>query len=269
MALLTCKNLSLGYSSVPVVQNLSFCVNSGDYLCIVGENGSGKSTLLKAVLRLHAPLAGEIVTGDGLLPNRIGYLPQQNDVQRDFPASVREIVLSGFLNRTRFRPFYTKAERAAAQLNMQKMGIESLSLSCYRELSGGQQQRVLLSRALCAAEKMLILDEPVANLDPKAAAELYALIDELHQNGMCIVMISHDIEEACKRATHILHIGKTCFFGTAQEYAARFLPCTARQTTAPSGSVALSVSARDAVSDSSAAASVSSANGESAHKEEA
>ena len=218
MAQLICSDLTLGYDGRKVVDNLSFSVNGGDYLCVVGENGSGKSTLMKAILHLHPPISGSINTGDGLLPNEIGYLPQQTVVQRDFPASVREIVLSGCLNRCGLRPFYNSEEKKSAEDSMRKMGIASLAKRCYRELSGGQQQRVLLARALCATGKMLLLDEPVSGLDPKVTNEMYELISELHESGITIIMISHDISAAVKYATHILHIGSPLFFGTKDEY---------------------------------------------------
>ncbi len=220
MPQLLCENLSLGYNTHTVVENLNFSVNTGDYLCIVGENGSGKSTLMKTILGLLKPLSGKITTGDGLLPDEIGYLPQQTEVQRDFPASVSEIVLSGCQSRCGKRPFYNRAEKALAQENIRKMGIEDLRKKCYRELSGGQQQRVLLARALCATQKMLLLDEPVSGLDPIVTKEMYALIEELHKDGITIIMISHDIEAAKKYASHILHIGKNIFFGTKEEYIA-------------------------------------------------
>lgn len=219
MSLITCEELCLGYEGKAIVSGLNFSVNTGDYLCIVGENGSGKSTLMKTLLRLRQPLGGSITTGDGLKVNEIGYLPQQTVVQRDFPASVREIVLSGCQSRCGIRPFYNKAEKALAEKNMKLMDISDLSGRCYRELSGGQQQRVLLARALCAAEKLLLLDEPVSGLDPKVTVEMYELINKLNkENGISIIMISHDISAALKYATHILHIGGEVFFGTREEY---------------------------------------------------
>ncbi len=172
MAQLTCQNLSLGYDGREILHDLSFEVNAGDYLCIVGENGSGKSTLMKTILGLQAPIRGRILTGDGLRPNEIGYLPQQTVVQRDFPASVREIVLSGCQSRCGLRPFYNRQEKRLAGENMEKLGLTALEKRCYRELSGGQQQRVLLARALCATQKLLLLDEPVSGLDPKVTAEM-------------------------------------------------------------------------------------------------
>lgn len=218
MAQLTCDNLTLGYEGKEILSGLSFSVNRGDYLCIVGENGSGKSTLMKTILGLHSPMKGKIITGDGLAQTEIGYLPQQTLVQKDFPASVREIVISGFQGKCGLRPFYTKAEKQQALENMKKMSIDSLKNRCYRELSGGQQQRVLLARALCATQKMLLLDEPVAGLDPKVTAEMYSLISGLNKEGITIIMISHDIEAALKYATHILHIGGEVFFGTKEEF---------------------------------------------------
>lgn len=219
MAQLTCKNLSLGYDGHEIITDLNFSVNTGDYLCIVGENGSGKSTLMKAILGLKSPMKGSVITGDGLAANEIGYLPQQTVVQRDFPASVREIVISGCQGRCGFRPFYNKEEKLRAAENIKKMGIKDLAGSCYRELSGGQQQRVLLARALCATQKMLLLDEPVAGLDPRVTADMYSLIENLNkQDGITIIMISHDINAALKYATHILHIGSEVFFGTRNQF---------------------------------------------------
>jgi zinc transport system ATP-binding protein len=219
MAQLTAQNLSLGYDGSVVLRGLNFTVNEGDYLCIVGENGSGKSTLVKTLLGLQPPEGGTITTGDGLRQREIGYLPQQTSVQRDFPASVMEIVLSGCLNRCGHRAFYNKAEKETALANLNRMGAVHLKNRCYRELSGGQQQRVLLARALCSAQKMLLLDEPVSGLDPKATAELYEVIESLNKNhGITILMISHDIASALHKASHVLHVGEKVFFGTLEEY---------------------------------------------------
>ena len=218
MALLTCKDLSLGYDGHEIVHGLNFEVCPGDYLCIVGENGSGKSTLMRTILGLQAPVGGKVLIGDGLKQNEIGYLPQQTVVQRDFPASVREIVLSGCQNRMGMRPFYGRAEKQRAKEAVEKMGLSKLTKRCYRELSGGQQQRVLLARALCATQKLLLLDEPVSGLDPKVTAEMYDLIAQLNAEGVTIIMISHDIAAALRYATHILHIGKDVFFGRREAY---------------------------------------------------
>ena len=219
MAQLTCQDLRVGYDGRAVLQGLNFEVSPGDYLCIVGENGSGKSTLMKTILGLQAPIGGRILTGDGLRKNEIGYLPQQTQVQKDFPASVREIVLSGCQGRCGSRPFYSKEEKRLAEENIGKMGIGSLAKRCYRELSGGQQQRVLLARALCATRKMLLLDEPVSGLDPKVMAEMYERIEKLNrEEGITVIMISHDISAALRYASHILHIGSALFFGTKADY---------------------------------------------------
>jgi len=220
MPQLSCQNLTFGYEGEKIVNDLSFDVNAGDYLCIVGENGSGKSTLMKTILKLKTPMTGKIITGDGLEQDDIGYLPQQTVVQRDFPASVREVVRSGCLNRCGARPFYKAAEKQIAERNMEKLGISSLAKKCYRELSGGQQQRVLLARALCATRKILLLDEPAAGLDPNAAADMYAMIEKINAEGITIIMISHDMVSAVKFATHILHIGtgSALFFGTTADY---------------------------------------------------
>jgi zinc transport system ATP-binding protein len=218
MAILKCENLVLGYDGNAIAQDINFELNSGDYLCIVGENGSGKSTLMKTLLNLQSAISGTISTGEGLKRNEIGYLPQQTVVQRDFPASVWEIVVSGNLSKGGLKPFYSKEDKQRALDNIDKMGIQSLKKRCYRELSGGQQQRVLLARALCATEKLLLLDEPVSGLDPKVTAEMYALIEDLNKQGITIIMISHDIYAAIKYASHILHIGSEIFFGTKEEY---------------------------------------------------
>ena len=217
MPQIVCENASLGYDGKPIVTGLNFTVNAGDYLCIVGENGSGKSTLMKTILNLTPPLAGSIHM-EGLKPTQIGYLPQQTQVQRDFPASVLEIVLSGFQGQRGWRPFYTKEEKAAASANLKKLGLEGFERRCHRELSGGQQQRVLLARALCATQKCLLLDEPISGLDPKATAQMYEIIEQLHREGITIIMISHDVGVALADATHILHIGKHLFFGTKESY---------------------------------------------------
>lgn len=218
MSLLTIQNLSLGYDSNIIVENLNFSVNTGDYLCIVGENGSGKTTLMKSLLHLKEPVNGQILMGDGLKKNEIGYLPQQTNVQKDFPASVREIVLSGCQGRCGLRPFYNKEEKRLAEENMERMGVKRFANRCYRQLSGGQQQRVLLARALCATRKILLLDEPVSGLDPKVTIEMYQLIKNLNEEGITIIMISHDIAAAVRYASHILHLGKNNFFGTKKEY---------------------------------------------------
>lgn len=218
MSMLTGTNLSLGYDGKELIKDISFQLEKGDYLCIVGENGAGKSTLMKTILGLIPPIQGEIIFDEGLSKNEIGYLPQQTIVQRDFPASVEEIVLSGCQGRMGMRPFYSKEDKRLAIDNMERMHIKELSKKCYRELSGGQQQRVLLARALCATRKLLLLDEPVAGLDPKAMAQLYDLINSLNNEGVTVIMISHDISVAIKYASHVLHVDQKCFFGTKEEY---------------------------------------------------
>ena len=219
MALIRCRDISLGYEGASILTDISFEVNKGDYLCIVGENGAGKSTLMRTILGLQEPLSGKIETGDGLAKNEIGYLPQQTAIQRDFPASVREIVLSGCQGSCGLRPCYNRQEKQRAMDSIEKMGLVPLVKRCYRELSGGQQQRVLLARALCAAGKMLLLDEPAAGLDPKVTAEMYRLIRDLNEiDGITVIMISHDITAAVEYASHILHIGQSVFFGTKDMY---------------------------------------------------
>ena len=208
MALLTAENLSLGYESGAIIEGLNFKVDKGEYLCIVGENGSGKSTLMKTVLHLMEPLKGRVIYGDGLKRSEIGYLPQHTAVQKDFPASVREIVLSGCQGCCGLRPFYSREEKEIAGRIMERMGIADLRDRCYRELSGGQQQRVLLARALCAAGRMLFLDEPVAGLDPDAAHNMYDTISDINKSGIAVMMISHDLGATKTYADRVIRIEK-------------------------------------------------------------
>ena len=219
MSQIICQNLAIGYDGKAILKDINFSINEGDYLCIIGENGSGKSTLMRTLLHLQQPVSGTILLEDGLQSNEIGYLPQQTAVQKDFPASVREIVLSGCQNRCGLRPFYNRAEKRQAAEMMEKLQITHLSNRCYRELSGGQQQRVLLARALCATKKILLLDEPVSGLDSKVTEEMYQIIETLNRKDkITIVMITHNINDSVKYASHIMHIGKNVFYGTKQEY---------------------------------------------------
>ena len=220
--LLDCRDAALGYEGKPVWEHLSFQVHSGDYVCIVGENGSGKSTLVKSLLGLLHPMAGEIVRSPSLRSGAIGYLPQQTKAQKDFPATVTEVVRSGFLSGKGMRFFYTPKEKSTALMHMGKLGVLELKDRCYRELSGGQQQRVLLARALCAAGDLLVLDEPVTGLDPAAADDLYRTLRYLNRTeGMAVVMVTHDIRSALRDAAAILHAGRDQWFlGTPGEYLA-------------------------------------------------
>ena len=220
MAEITAKNVSLGYDGKAIACNIDFSVEAGDYLCIVGENGAGKSTLVKALLGLEKPLLGEISFEKGVDAKGIGYLPQQTKMKKDFPATVEEIVLSGALNRCHRRFWFSYKERFLMQRNMKKLGIEALKKKSFNQLSGGQKQRVLIARALCAAEKILLLDEPVAGLDPIAINELYHLIMDINrEEKITVIMVSHDVNAAARHAKHILHLGnKETFFGTAEEY---------------------------------------------------
>lgn len=220
MALISCKNVYLSYDNNSVIENLSFDVEAGDYLCIVGENGSGKSTLIKSILGLKITTSGHLHMGDGLTSKEIGYLPQQNTSQKDFPASVYEVVLSGCIASKAGKIFFSSADKKLARENMEKLDILSLKNMCYRELSGGQQQRVLLARALCATKKLILLDEPVTGLDPIVTAELYSLIKKINQEfGITVIMVSHDLLSAISQADKILHLRKNdSFFGTTEEY---------------------------------------------------
>ena len=220
MALITCEHVCLGYDGQTVLRDVNFTVSRGDLLCVVGENGSGKSTLIKGLLGLKAPEQGSITLGDGLVRNEIGYLPQQTAAQKDFPASVWEVVLSGRQNHPHFPPFYTKADKEDALRNMELLDLLPLKKRCYRDLSGGQQQRVLLARALCATKKLLLLDEPVTGLDPVMTNEMYQLIRRINrEQNVTIIMVSHDIRNILPDATHILQLDqKQVFFGPMDEY---------------------------------------------------
>ncbi len=218
MPLISCSNLKMGYEGKIVISDLTFDINSGDYLCIVGENGSGKTTLMKGLLGLISPISGKIEYLEGLKQRYIGYLPQQTSIQKDFPCSVLEVVLSGTLNK-KFLPIYSKEQKNLALENMEKVNILDLKKKSFQELSGGQKQRVLLARALCATGKLLILDEPITGLDPIASQDLYDLIGKLNKQGITIVMVSHDITTSVKHASHILHMsGDSYFYGTTHQY---------------------------------------------------
>jgi len=222
MSLITCRDVTFSYEGVEVISGLNFTVNKGDYLCVVGENGSGKSTLIKGILELKKPTSGELIFGDGLSLNEIGYLPQQTNVQKDFPASVWEVVLSGCLNGLGNRLFFGAKAKAAAQKQLELLRLTKIKNACYRNLSGGQQQRVLLARALCASQKLLVLDEPVTGLDPVVTMEFYHLLKELNRlRGISIIMVTHDIKEAVSQASHILHLhNKQLYFGPVKGYMA-------------------------------------------------
>lgn len=225
MAQIICKELSLGYEGHTVCEDLNFSIEAGDYVCIVGDNGSGKSTLVKALLSLKAPSKGSIVFGDGITKKDIGYLPQQSEAQKDFPASVEEVVLSGCVSGLGRRFFMGREQKLEAMQNMKMMGIYDLAKESYRNLSGGQQQRVLLARALCAAKKILLLDEPVSGLDPHASAELYSLIHHLNKHtGITIIMVTHDIENSLRDASRVLRMSHVPeFFRDVDSYRRAYL----------------------------------------------
>ena len=219
MPLLECSHLVLGYPGRLLTDDLSFSLEERQCLCILGENGSGKSTLVRTLLHLQPPLGGTIRLGNGLSPKEIGYLPQQMAVQRDFPATVLEVVFSGFIGHLGWRVFYGRKEKEAARRQMARLGVDGLEKQSFRELSGGQRQRVLLARALCAARRLLLLDEPTAGLDPAMQAEMYRLVQSLcEEDGMGIIMVSHDLHEAVGHATHILHMAPKPFWGTREDY---------------------------------------------------
>lgn len=219
MPLISCENLSFAYDGQLVLENVHFQVEKADYLAILGENGSGKSTLLKGILGLKAPVTGRVTFGSGLAPSKLGYLPQKSEIQKDFPATVEEIVLSGAQNRQGVRPFYSKADKDLARQRMDKLELRPLAKRSFRELSGGQQQRVLLARALVAGRDLLILDEPFAGLDPVVSQDLYRQLADAQREGMAIIMVSHDLHASLHHANKVLHLGsRQLFFGSVADY---------------------------------------------------
>lgn len=218
--LLVCKKAAFGYENKAVISDVDLQVEAGEYLCIVGENGAGKSTLIKGLLGLIKPISGAIEYGEPIRNASIGYLPQQTDAQKEFPATVMEVVLSGCLKRKGLLSFYSKKDKLKALENMKKLGVDKLKGKSYRNLSGGQQQRVLIARALCATDKLLVLDEPVTGLDPAGTADLYSVLHELNEvYGTAIIMVSHDVRGSLPEVKHVLHISfDSMFYGTAKEY---------------------------------------------------
>lgn len=219
MTLIECKRLSVGYDKKVVCKDINFKVEEGDYLCILGENGSGKSTLLKTILGLNKAVFGKVFFEKSLSKNKLGYLPQQNDFQKDFPATVKEVIMSGFISQMGLRPFYNKAEKNKANGIIEFLGLENLTKNGFKELSGGQQQRVLLARALCATDKILVLDEPTNGLDSKTTNQFYKLLKNLNNSGLTIIMVSHNLEKVMEYASHIVYLKDSMIFnGTKQEF---------------------------------------------------
>jgi len=215
--MIKCENVTIKYDGFTAFENLSFEVKKGEWFFITGENGCGKSTLIKAMLGLEKPSEGKINKSDCC---GIGYAAQQSQIQGDFPASVYEIVLSGHVKKAGL--FYSKKHKQNADEKIKLLKIEDIKNACFSELSGGQKQRVLLARALCAAEKMLVLDEPVTALDEDAEKDLYETLEKLHKNGMTIIMVLHDMKSVLKYADRILHFEKGNFFcGNVQQFKER------------------------------------------------
>ena len=221
MALIRLNNATVSYEGDLAAENVSFSVEKGDYLVILGENGSGKSTVKKAMLGLVKLKSGEVIHSDGLKKNGVGYLPQQTRIQRDFPASVEEVVQSGVVNRLGRRLFPGREEKQRARQQMERLEIWEMRKRPYRALSGGQQQRVLLARALCATDSLLLLDEPVTGLDPETTAEMYEIIRNINRQGVAIVTVSHDVGQALRDAKHVLVMERTVrFYGETEAYEA-------------------------------------------------
>lgn len=219
MELFECINLNIGYDNKCVCNGISFALPKGSYTCIVGENGSGKSTLIKTILGLENKVSGKISFNKNFNKNKVGYLPQQTELQKDFPAIVDEVVMSGFLNSMNFRPFYNKCEKTKAKQILNTLDIEHLQFKSYRELSGGQQQRVLLARALCATEELIVLDEPTTGMDAKSIETFYKILKQLHEKGLTILMISHNIDKVLEHATHVVLLRNSMeFAGTKEKF---------------------------------------------------
>ena len=218
--LLKCEHVDFGYENYDVVKDVSLEICQGDYLCIVGENGSGKSTLMKGLLGLLKPTGGSLMVSDDLKRSGIGYLPQQTPAQKDFPATVQEVVISGCLGKRGNRPFYSKKERETAAVNMERLGITDLRKSCYRDLSGGQKPRTLIARALCATDRLLLLDEPITGLDPSTTQDFYRVIRHLNrEEQVAVLMVSHDIQNIVVQANKILHLKQSVlFYGSVEDY---------------------------------------------------
>ncbi len=212
------EHIDLGYEGMAIVRDISFRIDEGDYLCILGENGAGKSTLVKAILSLHQPLRGQIEFSSLIRKNEIGYLAQQSSAQKSFPCSVEEVVLSGRVNSLSSRFFYSKEDRRIAMGNLDRLGIGDLAKKSFSSLSGGQMQRVLLARALTACKKLLLLDEPVTGLDPHTTSGFYSLIEDLNREGLTIIMVTHDIHPALNYADHIMYLGRGYFYGTKDDF---------------------------------------------------
>lgn len=220
MSLIECKNLSIGYNEKPICKDISFSVEKGDYVCVIGENGCGKSTLLKTILGLNKSVSGKIKFDKEFNRNQIGYLPQQSEMQRDFPAVVKEIIMSGFINKMGFRPFYNKQEKEKALKLMSQLNIIDYKNKSYKDLSGGQQQKVLLARALCATDELLVLDEPTNGLDARSIKAFYDTIYKLNkENGITILMVTHNLEKVIDKVSKIVYLKNTqVFMGSREEF---------------------------------------------------
>lgn len=219
MAILSVQNLCASYEGRRVLTDISFEVNRGDYLCIVGESGVGKSTLMRCLMGMTKPDAGSVAYGEGVRPSLIGYLPQQGDYRPDFPSSVKEIVRSGLIGRKRAFIWFGAGEKEKVRKAMEQLGIWDLRDRRYCDLSGGQKQRALLARTLVATDSLMALDEPATGLDAVATSELFETVRQIHESGVTVVMSANDAKVALLYATHILQLrGRALFFGSAQQY---------------------------------------------------
>ena len=220
MSLIKIENASLGYEGKTVVNDISVDIKEKDYICIVGENGSGKTTLMKALLGLLKPLSGSITYSDGLKQNEIGYLPQSSDIQRDFPASVQEVVLSGCLNK-KHTFFYSKEQKKTAAENMKLTGIYDLRKKCFRELSGGQRQRISIARAIIRNPRVIIFDEATSALDSVTEKEIQKAIENLTADRTTFIVAHRlsTIKNADKIA--VMDGGRCVEYGTYEELMAK------------------------------------------------
>lgn len=219
-SLINIKNLSINYGDCSIINNLSFDINEGDFLCIVGPNGSGKSTLIKAIIGEVKYSSGSIIFSPSIKQNAIGYLPQNNKINESFPATVTEIIATGCLNR---HHFMNKEMKQKITQTIKTLHIASIKDKEFSELSGGQRQKVLLARALCATSKLLILDEASNNLDYNSKISFYKMLKKLNEtDNLTIVMVTHDLDHNNLLGNKILSLDRDQpFFGSTKEYIRR------------------------------------------------
>lgn len=209
----------IGYKTMFALKNISFDVNSGEYICIIGDNGAGKTTLIKSLLSLNDISSGKIEIN--CKRNEISYLPQNSSIPLDFPATVEEIVLTGTQDDKIKAFFYGVNQKKMANSAMEKARITNLAKRRFGELSGGQQQRVLFARAIAKNPKVLILDEPCTGLDSSTCKDFYKLLDDVNSiERVTIIMVLHDLSAVKKYASKIIALNdnKLAFCGSISNW---------------------------------------------------